>query len=358
MFIIILHHQAQHGLWFAPDAPLSLPFLLRELLFGSVGAIGNWLFILISGYFISAKAIPWQKLRRLWVQVFMTSAIIGVAVYLLRLRIVNPTIGWEADYAEKGFSAAAHTVTKRGLLLALLPCYFGGNWFSVAYMVFLMLAPLLEASVENLTQEAHKNAVITLGVLGTVVPLLPSEHFFVPSAVFVFVAGFFIARYIRLYEPAFFGSGRRCFLCAGALFALICTYKIGANVFFARLQTPLPARLVKQLTCLLDKNESLPVMLCAVCIFCGFRTLRLPKNRVINRIAATTFGVYLLHENPLLRKWWWHTVCKLDSAIATPWLFGVMLLYTIVTFAVCSTLELFRKHCIEAPLLRLLKRKK
>ncbi len=54
MFLIVMHHLCQHGLWFAPDALATTNYYVAKILFCWTGQLGNLLFILASGYFIFA----------------------------------------------------------------------------------------------------------------------------------------------------------------------------------------------------------------------------------------------------------------------------------------------------------------
>ena len=350
MFIIVFHHEAQHGLWFAPDAPMTGAFVLRELSYGTVGAIGNWVFILVSGYFISASSFSWKKVFRLWFQVFSISVIVCVAAWIAKISVVN--FG-ENVYTEQGFFAAARTVSRRSVVQSFLPCYFGNNWFAVAYLVFFLCVPLLDKLISSLSRKEHFRAIVLLTVLGTVVPLLPMEGFYRPSAIFTFILGFFVARYVRLYDPPVLASAWRNALVAVVLFVLICVYKVCCIRILPHLSISCE-NVIKLERRFFDINNSLPLMLIALCLLCAFRSLAIPYNRFINLIASTTFGVYLFHENLLINKWWWHAVCKLDEWLASPFLLAWMLLCALGTFAFCAVLELVRKQCVERPLLALI----
>ena len=123
MFIIVVHHAFQHGVWIDNSYTLA-GGVVRELFYGSLGSIGNWLFILISGYYISEKSFSWKKFFRLWGEIFFYSVIIAVIAYVTRIKIVNGN--FTADqlaYEEKGFQLSAHLVTKKDLIRAFLPVY-------------------------------------------------------------------------------------------------------------------------------------------------------------------------------------------------------------------------------------------
>ena len=53
MLLIVLHHLCQHGLWFPEETALSKNVYISKFFYGWPGQLGNWLFILTSGYFVS-----------------------------------------------------------------------------------------------------------------------------------------------------------------------------------------------------------------------------------------------------------------------------------------------------------------
>lgn len=356
MFGIVLAHMNGHGVWFPEVEKSGLNFILHETIFGPLGAIGNWLFIFISGYFISAASFSWKKLFRLWFQVFSISAVIGIVTWYANI-VVIPVWDSElsAQYAEQGFFAVARHMTRLDLAKSLLPSYWRNNWFAAAYMVFFLIMPLLDMFVSRISQKELLRTIIILCVACLIIPVIPYERFFEPSIVSSFIVGFFIAKYIRLYTPPPFSHAKRNMVYAVLLCGILIVYPILCDFLFSHIAIPLKYQ--ETIKGVLNQQDSIIVMLCALCIFCVFRSLKFPHNRVINLIASTTFGVYLIHENLLINKWWWHVVCKLDDWITSPYLIGYMLLCAVVTFAICSVIELARKYCIEKPLFALVLKK-
>ena len=51
MLLIVLHHLCQQGLWFSAENSHSLNSNVASSFSVWTGLLGNWLFILISGYF-------------------------------------------------------------------------------------------------------------------------------------------------------------------------------------------------------------------------------------------------------------------------------------------------------------------
>lgn len=345
MFIIILHHFAQHGIFITPESAsqLSFNFFVKDILWGTPGVIGNWLFIFISGFFISEKSASKEKIFRLWFQIFSTSAIIGLIFYFAKIPTIGYTQTVRTEFSKNGFAAAARPVGLKDLVFSFMPCYFSNNWFANTYLVFLLLVPILDKAMHAMNESEHKKAIFVMAALGTIVPLGLRQRFFYPSAVFVFIAGFFIAKYIRLYDPIFFKNTKRNVVCAAGIFIFIAVYKILARKVFAIIP---PSKYVDAgtLARIFDKNESLPVMLCGLFLFMAFKNLKFPHNPFINSIAATTFGVYLIHENPLVRYWLYYAVLKSDSFVNSPFLLPYLIAGSLAIFAACSTIELLRKR--------------
>ena len=76
------------------------------------------------------------------------------------------------------------------------------------------------------------------------------------------------------------------------------------------------------------------------------------QSKWINQCAKTTFGVYLLHENSVVRIWIWNEVFAIQNYVNTAWFVPVSILSVIITFLVCSLIDYLRQICIEPWLLK------
>lgn len=345
MLLIIFSHQNQHGILFPLNHGITFNFLFCKSVFSYMGAIGNWLFILISGYFISETSFSWRKVFRLWFQVFSISVIIGLFAWFSKVKLV-PHWDWRLIevYNFEGFFAAARQMNVKDLIRSLFPTYFAYNWFASSYIVFFILSPFLSLFLSRINQEEHKNLIIVLTVFVTVIPLLPFEAFYIPSTIFPFILGFFIAKYIKMYSPKFFENKNGNLMLSLCIFAFLVLYTILAILFFSRIS--FGKRFHDTFIYRFGGNNSVLIMMLAVFLFCFFRKLSFSYNRLVNTVASTTFGVYLIHENFLVNKWWWHKICRLDDFINSPLLIPYMCLCTLVTFMVCSALEFVRKNTL------------
>lgn len=343
MFLIVIHHLQQHGVWFPPNVETAPNFALSRIFYMWSGMIGNWIFVLISGYFVCTSKFSWKKVFALWLQIFSISAVIGLIAYFSKIKVIG---FYNPDYGKVGFFEAARPASKKDLIHSFLPCYYGNNWFAVAYLVFYLFVPFLNQFRENLNQKMHLQLIVLMFVLGCVVKQLPFEQFFQQDNLYMFILGYFIASYIRFYNPKILSRTKInliIFFCLFSFFAFwnFVVYTYLYHIAFVRNH-------IKEVLSFFGGGMAKVLSLtCALSLFCVFRQMKIPYNRFINTVASATFGVYLLHENLLINKTVWHGIFKLDDWISSPYLLPYMFFCAIVVFIVCTIIELLRKKLFD-----------
>lgn len=93
------------------------------------------------------------------------------------------------------------------------------------------------------------------------------------------------------------------------------------------------------------------VLLVALGIFAVFKDMTVPSNGSLNKIAKTTFGVYLIHDNALIVPWLWNTVIRAYEFYGSPFLIVHMVFTATGIFFVCAVLEYLRINYIERPMM-------
>ena len=88
-------------------------------------------------------------------------------------------------------------------------------------------------------------------------------------------------------------------------------------------------------------------ILSSVLMFIGFSKLTVSPSKVINLAASTAFGIYLVHDNELLRPFIWKKLFRVasykDSALLVPFSLAVIL----AVFFGSMLIELVRKYTLE-----------
>ena len=157
MMLIVLNHLCQHGIWFKPGSDVTTNMCIANCLLGWTGAVGNWLFIMISGYFVSKSVFSWKKVFKVWFEVFFYSAVIGLILYLSHTAVVGFN---NEDYPEVGFWEAAKPMAMMDLIRSFMPTLFGNNWFASSYILFYCFTPFLNESLKVLDEKKHRNLVV------------------------------------------------------------------------------------------------------------------------------------------------------------------------------------------------------
>lgn len=349
MLLIVLHHLCQHGLWFPEGTALSKNVYISKFFYGWPGQLGNWLFILTSGYFVSKSEFSWKKVFKIWFQIFFFSSLIGITCYLTKI----PLIGFSnPDYKSLGYFQAAKPATIKDLILSLIPTLHGNNWFASAYLLFYLFTPFLNESLKALDEKKHRNLIVLMTIVGTIIYMIYGQGFFKEGNLYYFILGYYIASYIRLYDPKFLRNQKINLLVS--IILILCFVLWIVLVLYFRNKISFIDNHFEQVFMYPFAYNRFPILLCSIFVFSFFKNLEIKKNKFINTIASTTFGVYLIHENPLLRKFIWHGIFKFDFFMDSNYLLFYMIFASVVTFLCCSIIDFLRQKLIEKPIMKLL----
>ena len=95
--------------------------------------------------------------------------------------------------------------------------------------------------------------------------------------------------------------------------------------------------------------NSVLVLLCGIGLFCTFINIKI-KSNIINKIASTMFGVYLIHDNPMIAGWMWNDLLNVSHYYESAFLVPVSVFFSILVIIVCSCIDYLRIEYIEKPL--------
>ena len=92
-------------------------------------------------------------------------------------------------------------------------------------------------------------------------------------------------------------------------------------------------------------------LILAISIFMFFKKIKINNSNLINLIASATFGVYLIHDEPLMRNFLWNNLFKNASYQNSSILIPYSIVVCLIIYVVCTIIELLRKTLIEKPIL-------
>ena len=76
------------------------------------------------------------------------------------------------------------------------------------------------------------------------------------------------------------------------------------------------------------------------------------KQKKVNTVAASTFGVLLIHANSdTMRQWLWKDVLNNVGWYHSPWIYLHAVVYVVGIYVVCALLDMVRKQVFEKPFL-------
>ena len=323
MFFIVAHHcVVNSGLMplITADFPSKKSIFL--VFFGWAGKVGINCFVLITGYFMSTSKITLRKGLKLLLQ---------VEFYKIILFCIFVATG----YIE---------LTHKTLFKGIMPITSISDGFVSCFLAFFCFIPFLNILIKGMSKRQH----LTLVNLCLAVYSFPSQIFMEISFNYVgwFMVIYLIASYFRLYPPQWSNSTKKTGLLAFAFLALSLLSVWGwAQYCVFRGREPSFFFFVA------DSNKPLAVAT-AVTLFLFFKNLKIGYSRIINTIAASAFGVLLIHANSdAMRQWLWkdtlNNVGHFEQDIC---LYAVT--SVIVIYIICTIIDILRIHLFEKPVFK------
>lgn len=319
MFMIIIHHLAYHS---------QFNFQYDELTFNRLwiqfiqigGEVGVNVFVLITGYFMLNHNFKIEKVLKLWFEILFYSIVIYVLMCL---------IGKE-------------TFTIVGLVSSFMPISREKWWFASAYIILYILSPYINVLIKNMSKKVYKKLLIICFVMWVIFPTFLFTSLGSNNVIW-FIYLYLLAGYIKQYEDGnFIDFGfSKWFIISIAIY--IFTFLSALLIDIIGLHN---YNIAKCATHFYGKNQ-LPILMISVCLFMAFKKLIIRNNKFINKIALTTFGVYLIHDNPVMRGFIWDNLFKTYLYSNSRYLIIYSIAVALAIYMVCSIIDFIRINSAE-----------
>lgn len=348
MLFIICHHFAVHGM---KDFNLlaSNPNTYIIYLLGILGKIGVVVFILISSYFMINSKFTIRKLLVLGGEVYFYSFLFLVLV------IVFPFLSHPLTIADWG--------------VHLLPISHSAYWFVTGYIVLMLISPFLNKFIKSLSKESFIKLLLLLFVMWSIFPtftptfmsgpvatnFIGSSFQYVPIIWFVVV--YFVGSFIRLHIDLDKISYKKLVSIFAA--SMIITYVVSCIIGYLDIVHPqssnlamifgLPVEAVFNGTLYLwpALENKLFLFAASVALFLMFLKRKEFSNRYINYIAGSALGVYLIHDNLLIRAYLWKNVLGPISYYYSPYMILIAIIMIVGLYLVCTFIDILRRITVE-----------
>ena len=256
-------------------------FIMSFLTLG--GMFGNSAFFICSAWFLlDSSSAKIKKVIQFVLDVWLVSIIFLICIYFLR----------DGD------------IDRKLMVCQLFPTTFGTTWFITCYILFYPIHPILNKIIYGMGQKRLLRSVIILFFCYLLVNTFIKSAFF-PSKLILWVAFYFTIGYIKLYLGKTSLNKRINYMLAFGCLAIQFLVMIAIDLlglYFGVMDKDL---LFFRRDCIFL------VFISAIGFFNLFRNRQF-SNSCINKLAACSLFVYLIHENSLLKHYyrpqWWNYI--------------------------------------------------
>lgn len=327
MAIIVLNHVVSLGGVYYPKISLNCIVSMVYLLGGK---FGTNVFVILGVYFLCDSEFKSIRVVKLWMQTFF---------YMIVLNIVDIVL----------FHAKINSIV---WIKSFLPILGRSYWFASSYIILLILIPLLNCVYRKLKKKGY---LILVGVaVFSVVPTLTfNGNLFDPSKLvhygfklllfgpiwFSFL--YLLIKYLkencknyRIFHQSkwfYFWIWLACY--SVMLITEVVMYSLGLNGNTFAMDNFSTIR----------DMQSFPCVLGAAAFFLMFKKTDIVYNKKINFVAATTFGIYLLHTHETSITIFWKELFCLDRISLSWYYVPYSLLLLLLIFGVGISIEYARK---------------
>lgn len=326
MFAIVAHHYVVNSELFpimcaSPLKPQSL-FLF---IWGMWGKTGINCFVLITGYFMCKSDITLRKFLKLLLEVEFYEILIYFCFALFR----------------------GHGFSLKDFIWYSLPFRMINTWsFTDSYLLFFFFIPFLNILINGMDKRRHGILIVLCLAIFSVIAKIPRIQV-IFNYLFWFCVVYLIGAYLKCYpfhegDVKFWTRASLISLSVSILSVLVaCTLVDFFNIECTR-------RIVYYFV---EDSNALFAVVTSICVFMLFNSMKVKQSKIINNVAAGTFGVLLIHDNLQVRPWIWNVFFENAQYYHSNLIFIHAIIVPIAVFVICSLIEHLRRSYFERPIL-------
>ncbi len=315
MFLIVLSHVADFGGF---NSVIGYNFYFLKGI--NLGNLGIDILILITGYYACKSTFSVKKLVLFISQVWFYSVIIFLISAIFKLEV---------------FSIS-------NLLKYIFPLISKRYWLFTCCAVICIFSPYINSFLSGLKINQYNHFIITMLVIFGALKTLVASDMYCNELVSVFVIyciGFYFAKYPK--NILTFNKTTPYIVMAVSAVLMIASIPL-----FDALTENVSALDFSDFS--FHSMTAIPVICFASSLFAVMLTRKPKNNEMINSIAETVAGVYLIHCHPCIREKIWQGIFKVNKLSMSPALIIVSILGTVAVFVICFFIEYARKKYIES----------
>lgn len=327
MFLIVIWHIIMHGNVLENCANPAIKIMLEMIMFSIIIHVNS--FVLLSGYFQSESKFKLSKALKIIFQVIF---------YSILILCISIKLGWVQNYNIVTFF---NNITLKSL---------SNYWFINMYLIMYVFSDFINKFINRLEKDEYKKFLIIGFILLSIVPfitgykVLHNDGYTFFNFMYLYMIGGYLKKY-PLKKTYHFKkmsvNGYRTLLMFGFFSLAIFNYLInhfaieinGMSSLFNEISTRINASYLDYATPF--------VIIQTILYFEYFKTLNI-KSKFINKISTCTFGIYLIHDNEIIRDHI-YKILKIDNGLFYGYsIFVRILIVGIIIFISCLMIELIR----------------
>ena len=289
-------------------------------------------FVMVTGYFQYDKKCSLKKVLSMIAMVWFYSATIALIFHLTGMK----------------------EFTTLETLKILSPFEYENLWFFKTYIALYLLSPYINILIKNLNQKQHRNLLILLTVMYSIISTITYQQTFGNTGFSIvhFIYLYMLGAYLRKYpikENNHFKnySEKKKFLIFISIFLFMGTFNFLLYEFADNLLKINFGNTINYICKLIKENlyyYQNPILLIqSIAYFLMFETVNF-KSKIINKISSCVFAIYVITENINIRnkmyKWLGFYTGKI---IYGNKIILKIFIYSIAVFVICILIELTRK---------------
>jgi len=256
--------------------------LFFSTVFGSASRVSVNLFLMIGVWFMVDAKFKAERVLKLYGETWIYSVVFTLIALIM----------------------GANVSILKSIINGFFPFIRGSLWYSTVYIELILLSPFLRR-VFNWNNRELKLLLIIL--FGMIVCISTIRGYFdgILCALMYFIFIYLLIGYYKKYLIDKFIINKNLFLIFGVSLYLFMAIGKYISIYFG--VSNYIAKLFPQY---LSDYKSLPNFLIAICVFIYFQKLDIGSNIIVNTIAKSTFGIYIIHSVPAFYDFLWTEVFK------------------------------------------------
>lgn len=327
MLFIVLCHVIGHGNVVNNCKNESLKVVIELIKFSTFVHVNS--FVLLSGFFQSKSSIKQSKVWKL---------VNSATFYKIIIMIVFSFLG-------------LISLKKGNVFFSLFPLNQNEYWFINNYILLYCASPFLNIFIEKSNKIQYRNVLILMLILFSFLPLIScftstsNNGFSLFDFVFLYLIGGFLRKY-PLEKNYIFKRFSRNFKML--IFVFIFILCVLFNYVFYKYSFTIEGinsvlnNYSSTMKVYASSYNNIFIIIQSVVYFLFFKNLNF-KNKLVNKIASLTMGVYLISDNNYVR----HYIYKwLNIDVSPIYSFNFIahiFLVTLIIFLTCLLIELIRQ---------------